>query len=196
MSEPIVLDKFIEACFVDAWRLFIKDPVLYILAGLLVALISAVSLGICAGPMVVGFLELARRRQLGETVEVSEIFNGFQRFWPAALTAFLIGLAAFIGWWLLFLPGLVVAWLTMFALVSVATENTGSVNAIQRSVSLTLGQIPVTLVLFLALAIATAIGTAVVIGFLVTIPLNILVASAAFERLTVHAKQVISPPVS
>jgi uncharacterized membrane protein len=190
MTTAIALDKFIETCFTEAWRTFAKDPALYIIGGLIVAVVGGITFGICMGPLMVGFYIVAKRRRQGETVAVGDIFNGFQRFWPAFLTALLVGIAAVIGSFLCVLPGLAVVWLAMFAFAAVALEGLDSVDAIGRSFKLTTTYIPLTLLLFLALAILSAIGNIVVVGFLVTLPFSLLVTLVAFEQLKGNAAAV------
>jgi hypothetical protein len=70
-----------------AWELFQKDALYLIVGGILVTLLSAVTLGILGGPLHAGFvLGVMRRQREGRAPELNDIFAELPRFgrwvWP------------------------------------------------------------------------------------------------------------------
>jgi hypothetical protein len=51
MANPGSPEGFLQNVFSKAWQIFIKDAVLYILAFVLLAVLSMITLGILAGPL-------------------------------------------------------------------------------------------------------------------------------------------------
>ncbi|MGB5523220.1 MAG: hypothetical protein WBM96_11705, partial [Polyangiales bacterium] len=89
MSEAIQTENLVESSLSEGWALFKDDVVLYVVATLLVFVISALSLGLCAGPMFVGFIKLVRKRMRGEEGTATDVFDGFSEF-GASLIAMIL----------------------------------------------------------------------------------------------------------
>jgi hypothetical protein len=83
----------------QAVRLFVKDLAPLLIAGLLAGVLSVVTLGVLAGPLLAGLygMVIGRVRD-GRRPEVSDVFVGLERFWAYASAALvlvvLIGLAS------------------------------------------------------------------------------------------------------
>lgn len=184
MATPIELEPFVQDTLVKAWDLFKKDVVLYLLAGLITIFLGAVTLGVLFGPLTVGFIQVIRRRQNNEAATAGDVFAGMQSFLPAFLATLLIGIGVVIGSMLLFIPGLIVAFLAMFTYHFIAFKSAPVGSALGGSFTLIKDQFVLTLVLFLVVAVLNAVGGAIMFGSLVAYPFGLLVLTVAFEKLT------------
>jgi uncharacterized membrane protein len=178
------LEGFVKTVFGEAWETFKNDIVLFILAGLLVAVVGGVTLGILIGPLMVGFVELTRKRLRGQPGTATDVFSGFQKLVPAILAGIVIGLAVIIGSILCILPGLAVAWAAMFAFHFMAYKDQDVGDCLKNSFELAKANIGPTLVLFLLVGFLNGLGNAVALGGLLTFPFGLVAVTVAFEKLT------------
>ena len=91
-SESTRQEEVVRSTLGEAWELFSNDFVLWVLAGLLMLLVSVVSLGILAGPMTVGFIKLVETRRRGEAGSATDVFDGFSQFGASLIASILIGI--------------------------------------------------------------------------------------------------------
>ena len=79
----------------QGFDLFKDNAVVLIVAGLIVGVLSSVTMGILAGPLLGGFFLMILRLLDGEKVEIGEVFHGFQYFLPTFLFTLVFGIAIF-----------------------------------------------------------------------------------------------------
>ena len=193
MAELEPYDKFAMSVTRDTWELLKRDPFMFLIAALLVSLLSAVSLGLIAGPLSAGFIELTRRARRSEPLAVGIVFSRFDTLIPSAVAFVLITLALLVGLCLLLLPGLIVAVTTMFTLPVMTYENSGGVSGIRRSFELVRAHVGHALVLLLIVALLHGLGSLLVVGMFVTVPLSLIPLTIGYERLTgVHAPELLT----
>jgi hypothetical protein len=183
MAEPEAFDEFVLSIARETWELFRREPVLFVLASLVVTLVSVFSLGLIAGPVAAGYVEMVRRGRRGEPLAMGLIFSRFDTFIPTLVAFFIIGIAIVIGAFLLVLPALLVALFTAFTLHIITYENLGGIAAIQRSITMVREHFIHVLALLLLIALAHAIGGIVVFGVLLTAPLSLIALTIGYERL-------------
>jgi uncharacterized membrane protein len=195
MAEREQLESFVKHVASESWRLFLADPVLYVLAALLVMVLSVVSIGIAIGPLTVGFIGIILRRQQGQTASVGDVFGGFDKFFVSFATLFVIMVAVLVGTLLLVLPGLIVALFSCFALQAVALEGKGVFDAIGRSIDLVRANFLEAFILLILISVLHAVGSMVVFGGLVSFPLSMIATLVAYQRLAerVAVPQLGSP---
>ena len=194
----------------DGWNLMKDDLVTFGVATLLVLLIGYTSCGLLAGPMLCGLHLMFYRKMTYGRVEISNVFDGFQRFLNSMLVSLLLGLAylvlvggfyaaliasafasqdnplPFLGVYLLGLGGMTVLGLVMaplmfFVFPHIAARNAGPIEAFSASWAV----IRRNLVLFTVTAILynliSGIGYyALCIGLFVTMPLIVAAQSKAY----------------
>jgi hypothetical protein len=98
-----------QAYLEDAWRIIKQEPVILILGGLVVQLLTILSMGILAGPFLGGyFLLIICYLRDNKKPSFSDIFSGLQQF-GKLFPYFLVLLVIFIGFMLLILPGFLFA---------------------------------------------------------------------------------------
>lgn len=183
MTEAIQTENLVESSLRESWTLFKDDLVLYVVASLLVFVISAVSLGLCAGPMIVGFIKLVRKTMQGEAATATDVFDGFSEFGASLIAMILIGLGVFIGSMLLIVPGVLFAFITAFTFHAIALDGIGATAAIGRSYALIKENPAPSFVLLLIVAVLNAIGGSIVFGSLLTTPFSLIVMTFAYQRL-------------
>jgi len=108
-----------QAYLQDTYRIIKEEPLILILGGLLVQLLTIVSMGILAGPILGGyFLLIIYYLRDNKKPSFNDIFSGLQQF-GNLFPYFLVLLLIFIGFMLLILPGLLLAtwWLYVLPLM-------------------------------------------------------------------------------
>jgi uncharacterized membrane protein len=143
------------------------------------ALTIAVQLVVQSG-IIKGSLGLTR----GQPISFGGAFAGIN-WGNVILTALLTAAATFVGLVLCILPGLVVLFLTSYALFFVVDRDMGAVDAIKASIHLTTHNIGTLLLFFLASLAVEIIGACLCgVGLLVAIPLVVIAQAYTFRTLT------------
>ncbi|MCK5689766.1 hypothetical protein KAI87_10880 [Myxococcota bacterium] len=176
-------DFDIENIFKRSGELFMKDIVTYILAMLVITLISIVTLGIAAAPLYAGFIKMIDRANDGEEISVGQVFDGFSLFLPTFVAAILIGIAVFIGSILFVIPGIIAAVVLVYSFWFIAIEGASATDAMSSSFKFTKdnpGPVLIALVLNIVLAV---VGGMIPFGFLVTSPFAVIFLTVTFNVL-------------
>lgn len=176
-----------------SWELFQERPLEHLMAGLIVVALSVVTLGLLAGPLLVGHIRMVERQQRGEPLRVEDVFSGFRDFAPAFVTNLIFLVGVILGSLVLVLPGLFVTVAWGFALWFVALRGNSSGEALRASWELLKAQASsVVLVLLLAVA-ANAIASGVLIATLLTAPLSTIFCTLAFQELVQRQPDQLTP---
>ena len=177
-------EHLITSAFQRAWDIFKNDWVLFIVDGLLAAVVGAVTLGILMPAMYVGLIRVIKRRIHGEEASAGDVFSlGLPALLSSLVAGIIIGIAVGIGMVLLVIPGLLAALFLFYSFHFIAYDDASGVECLGDSFSLTKENLVPVLVLVLALAILNTLGGMVVFGTLVTFPFGVLVATIVFEQL-------------
>lgn len=180
MSKP--LD--IGATLSEGWNSFTNNVVTLLVGLILVAIISGVSLGIAAGPMLLGYSRACLKAQRGEKPELGEIFSGFDNFGQAFVLLLLIAIGAFIGAIFLVLPALIWAYFVYWAFWFMADGENNAIECIKKSIEVQKQDVGASVVFLLVVAIIQSVGSGTGIGTLLTGPLTNTMAASGFDRLT------------
>ena len=165
-----------------SWDIFAHAPRVHILIGLLVTLGSALSFGVLMGPLVVGYARLIRAQQSGDSIAVNRVFQGFNDFPPAFVAWLLPTLGIAAGSALIILPGLVLAFFWTFTLWFVALHEMAPVTAMGASWQLTKSHVGPILTVLLAVLAVNLLGSILLLGILVTLPLGFIALTVTFEE--------------
>lgn len=112
--------------------------------------------------------------------------NGFIGPVTVILVAIVVGILSSIGYALFVIPGLIVTVLMLFAAVA-AARGASVGEALKSSFTTAKENLGATIVLALLVYVLGLVGSAVVIGALITVPLSALLLGAAFEVLNRRA---------
>jgi len=178
------VEGFVQSVLTESFEAFKNDLVLYILSGLILVFVSGFSLFVLLGPLMVGFVQLVRRRRRAQPAEMAQIFEGLQRFGTSFLLMLVIGIAMVIGSMLFFLPALAVGLVVMFAFQAVIYKDAGVIEALKTSFELVKTNFIAALVLFVVLLVLNSVAGAVLIGMVITLPFSLVATTIAYEKLT------------
>lgn len=120
----------------EALNLVKGDPVTFIVAYLLTAIISGIPLVgiILAGPMWYGFFGICRKKVMGEKAEIGDVFKGVQEaLVPALIVGIVCGLACGIAMCLCVIPFFVVAPIVMFSMLNLIDKKMEPMACIMAS---------------------------------------------------------------
>ncbi|MBN1620110.1 hypothetical protein JW890_05260 [candidate division WOR-3 bacterium] len=78
------------------WSWFQKDIMMYGLTVLVGGLVSSITLGILAGPIMLGVLKAARKQEKDEKVQIGDAFSMMSKFLPSFLLSLVAGAAYFL----------------------------------------------------------------------------------------------------
>jgi hypothetical protein len=183
MSDLNQLDQVLTKILEDAWDVFWRDVLVYVLASLLCAVLVVGSAGILSGVMAVGFALLVQSRRSGADVGAFAVFGGLTHLVGATLASLVIAVGVAVGMIFLILPGLLLAAAWSFTFVAMAKENLGAGEALSRSYSIFQEHALLVIALLVVLFILNMLGMAVVVGQVVTIPLRAVAIVVAYDEL-------------
>jgi hypothetical protein len=184
MSAPIPHEDLVQEVLRESWELFKNDFVLYLLAGLLLIVVSIVSFGLLSGPLTVGFISLIEKRRRGETGGPTDVFDGFDKLGASLVASILIGVGVFLGLLVLVLPGVLFGFAMAFAFQAIAIENETATGAMSRSFDIVRENLALSIVFVVIVIILSSIGSLVVFGAIVTMPFSMILMTLAFRRLS------------
>jgi len=184
MTEFDRREDVVQDTLSEAWSLFTSDFVLWIIAGLILLVVTVVSLGILGGPMTVGFIQLVERRRRGEPVSATDIFDGFEHFGASLIASILICVGVTIGMVLLVLPGLLFGLAMSFAFHAIAIDDNDATGALGKSFELIKKDFALSAVFLVIVLVLSGIGGAVGFGILLTMPFTLILMTFAYHRLS------------
>ncbi|ABE52171.1 glycerophosphoryl diester phosphodiesterase membrane domain-containing protein [Methanococcoides burtonii] len=168
-----------EDIFSRSWNAF-KDNVAAFIVATIIVVFGSIFI-VTIAPLFYGLTYMAVKGLRGEKVEINDVFEGFNRFvksWVLLLVSvILIG----IGYMLLVLPGLILSILLIYSFPLLVIKDYGAMDAIKESIDISKPNFVDSLVLFIIVAIISAIGGITYIVSLVTIPIITLALVAAAE---------------
>lgn len=163
--------------------LFKSENLVPLALGALIAMvISAVSLGIAAPAMFLGYTKMTLRVARGETVAVGDVFQGFERFGPAFAAGLLALIAIIVGSFVV-VGGIILAFLFSFTFILMADKpDLGGVDALKASWSFVLAHIVDALVYVAVSAAISALLSWTVIGGIFAIAFSGLFGALLYLR--------------
>lgn len=152
-----------------------KDPATHIVTPLLIGVVSGVSAGLLAGPMMVGYMRMLEREEQGAKVEIADVFKGFDDFVPALLAVLVSSIIVAIGYMLCFLPGLLITALVPIAAYLVAVGEKDGINAVKRAADAMKANFVGTFICMLILSIVGSLGAVLCgVGIILTMPIAMI----------------------
>lgn len=178
MNKPLDIGETLSA----SWETFTKNAAALIVGFLLMAIVGGISMGICLGPLLVGYCRMCLRANRGEKVEIGDVFKGFDTFGPAFVLMLLVGLCVMIGMMLLFIPGLIAGYLLFWSFWFMADGETSATECMKKSSELARADVGAGIVFVLVNGIVNAVGNAIPFGSLITGPIAMAMAGSGFDR--------------
>lgn len=181
----------------EGWEVFAADVGMFLLASLIYNVIMFTCLGgfILFGPLTCGFYLMIFDCMKGGRADVRRLFGGFDVFGQAFLAGFIYFLLAmvamvvlYVGFLLCVIPSLVGIALSVLLLTAflftfqlIIQQNMGATEAITVSFNKVKENLWEFLLLGLVLWLINMVGYCVMLGWLLTTPLTLAVAAAAYR---------------
>lgn len=165
----------VGACLSGAWGLLKKNALTHVVATLLVGVVGSISGGLLMGPMVVGYMRMVAREHNGERAQIGDVFRGFDDFVPAFVAGLISVLVVSLGFFLCFIPGLLILALPSVALYLVAQGEKDGVAAFNQAWRIVTQNLGSAFVGAFVLSIVGSLGLLLCwVGVLVTAPLSMI----------------------
>jgi uncharacterized membrane protein len=172
--------------------LYLKNFGLLFITGLVAAILSVVTIGILAGPLIGGFIIMILKLERGEKAEFNEIFAHFDKFIPTLIIAIIgmiisivIGIIPFLGIVLGFIVGPFINLVSALAIAFVVEKNIEPIDAIKRSYGFFMTNPGINWVYSLIIGILSGIGAiACGIGVIFTLPLSTVGMTIAYLEIS------------
>ena len=168
--------------FASGWELVQADLGNYLLISLLFFLLNGVPF--IQGALIAGFHIYTMKKIMHRPADVGDLFKGFNYFVPTLVASLLIGLFTFVGFLLLFIPGLIVAAMYKFTYLFIVDKKMGFWQAMQASHAVVRRDY-FGFVMFLILAfLLNVLGfCCLIVGLLVTVPVTFAAITVAYSEI-------------
>ena len=176
------------------FNIYLQNFILLVLASSITGLISFVSLGILAGPMIGGFMVLGIKLIRGEKGELTEIFAHFDQFlpttvvtfllWGASLVFYIIGNIPLIGWISKLLVSPVLFLLYFLTVGFIVEQKRQPLPALKHSIAFFVREWKQLWLYSLVMLLVSGIGSIILgVGVLLTIPLGLIGMTLIYQQL-------------
>ena len=179
----------------EAWEIFISDAGMFMLAGLVYALLTGLCFPILFGPLTCGMYLMVFERMRGGRVDIGRLFAGFDYFGQSLVAGLIYCALIFVGMLLvvvgfafLMIPSLIgiAVWVIaqtvfLFTFQLIIEQRMSATEAIAASYNKIRENLGEFLLLSLVLWAISAAGSSVVIGFVVTVPLTFSLTALAYR---------------
>ncbi len=165
------------------WASFTREAVALIVGFVLFMLVAGISMGLCTGPMIVGYNRMCLRAARGEHIEIGDVFKGFDAFGPSFILSILLGIIVAVGVLLCVIPGIVAGFLLCWSFWLMADGDLDPMSCLRRSVDYAKEKLGPVLVFLIVASVISSIGGAVGgVGSLVTGPVSMMMIAHGFLR--------------
>lgn len=169
-----------EELLTETWGKYLQGVgrlILFVVVGFLLCITIVLIPTVIRG-FTKGFLDYARQDKLPEF----ELLWDFQDFWQMVLLVIITGVALFIGYSLLIIPGVILNIFLLYCTFYLVDRNTGAVESIKASIDTVLRTgFENNLLVFLIVAVLNGIGGLVPFGVFITMPFTTLFVAIVFR---------------
>ena len=173
--------------FERAWNLTLKYIVPLILMTLVMGIVSCVTLGILAPVTMAGYFHaILLMIKEDREPQIMDIFSQMRLFFPLLIFGIVVFFVTILGFFLLVLPGVIVAvgvgFICLYMIPFMTDKKLGLMEAIKESYNATIkGKIGEQIVVFILFVGISAVGSSVFIGWLFTQPLATILLLSVYE---------------
>ena len=186
------------------FKLFQENALVLILASLVAMVLSGVTSGVLAGPMLAGMVIIIRGLQQKQEPkpEVGDIFKGFQFFVPSFLLFLFLVVASFvvmaiqgfipcIGFILFMFYAIIVNAFVLFAIFFIVDKKMDCVAAVKASFEVITSNLWPFMGFSVVVGVIGSVGTLFCgIGSVITIPIAFCIVAVAYEEITQGSEPV------
>ena len=179
----------------EGWEIFISDAGMFMLAGLVYALLTGLCFPILFGPLTCGLYLMIFERMRGGRIDIGRLFAGFDYFGQSLVAGLIYCALIFVGMLLvvvgfafLMLPSLIgiAFWVIaqtvfLFTFQLIIEQRMSATEAIAASYYKKMANLGEFLLFSLVLWAISAAGSSIVVGFIVTVPLTFAATAVAYR---------------
>ncbi len=184
--------------------LYLKNFVTLLLAGLIAGILSTITLGILAGPLLAGLLTLCLKIIKGDKGEIGDIFSRFDLFlptfivtlmlWVAGIAIWIIAAVPVIGWLFMFVASPALSFIYFIAIGLIVGQKKNPMEAVRKSFDYFAADAVKMWVYSLVFGFIGGIGAIFFgIGAFLTMPIMILGFSIAYQQLSSAPVTIFAP---
>lgn len=169
--------------FRRAFQIVASDPIIFVVGGIILQVLSLVTLGLMTGPAICGIVWITLKRYRGEEIEFADLFKGFESFGATFAAGLVFSLLLGAGTILLIVPGIILGALFCFVFPFIVDRDMPFAEAMNASRTLGAGRHDLLdRSFFFLLAILLGISGVVlcVVGLFFTWPLMWAVIAVAY----------------
>ncbi len=169
--------------FSESWELISEDLVTHIILALIVGLGSSITGGLLSGPLMGGYLWIVfkKMKDPAYSPEVGDIGKGFENFIQLFLVGIVGGLIASLGAIACGIGVFFTGALVVLALPLVVEGGMSFWPAITESINKTKQNLMSWVIFVLVVGLLNALGSAVAVGFLITLPITVVMIALAYR---------------
>ena len=168
----------------QAWTIISEDLVTHILLALIVGLGTGITGGLLSGPLMGGYLWVVfkKMKDPSYTPQVGDIAKGFENFVQLLLVGIVAGIIASLGTIACVVGVFFTSALVILALPLVVDRNMDFWSAIMESINKTKQDLMGWVVFVLVVGLLNALGGAVAVGFLITLPIMVVALAIGYRE--------------
>jgi uncharacterized membrane protein len=167
----------------ESWSIFVDNIGLLLGGFIIIGALNSVTSGVLGGPLFLGYIIVTLKILRKESVEFTNIFDGFKQFLPAFLASLLISIFITIGMILCVVPGIFAIIAYMLTFYYMADKNLDFWPSMEASRQQVMGNFGTWFLLWVAILVLNMLGALLCgLGLFVTGPMSVVILGLAYRR--------------